>query len=55
MENELYKRMYYRLFNRVTDAISSKTKEEADIILKNAQKETEEMYMNSENLIYISD
>ena len=55
MENELYIRMYYRLFNRVTDAISSKTKEEADIILKNAQQETEEMYMNSENFIYISD
>ena len=52
MENELYKRMYYRLFNRVTDAINSKTKEETDIILKNAQQEAEEMYMNSENLIF---
>ncbi len=55
MENELYKRMYYRLFNRVTDAISSKTKEETDIILENAQIEVEEMYMDRENLDFICD
>ena len=50
MENELYKRMYYRLFNRVTDAINCKTKEESDIILINAQKESEEMYMDGEDM-----
>lgn len=46
MEKELYKKMYYHLFNAVTDAMSSGTKEEADIILRNAQIETEEIYIN---------
>ena len=49
MENELYKKMYYRLFNRVTDALNAKTKEESDEILKNAQIETEEMYISFED------
>lgn len=49
MENELYKKMYYHLFNYVTDAINSQSKEDSDIILKNAQIETEEMYMNGGN------
>ena len=45
MENELYKKMYYHLFNKVTDAIESEIKEISDKILKQAQTETEEMYI----------
>ena len=37
MEN--YKEMYYRLFNKITDAIE---------ILKQAQIETEEMFINAD-------
>ena len=48
MENELYKNMYYHLFNAVTDAIRSETKEEADVILKKAQIKTEDMYVSGE-------
>ncbi len=45
---DLYKKMYFRLFNYVTTAL-----EESDIkamkeILKNAQIETEEMYIEGE-------
>ena len=47
-ESNVYKKMYYRLFNKVTDAIESETKEISDEILKQAQIETEEMYMNYE-------
>ena len=48
MENELYKQMYYHLFNAVTDAIRSETKEEADVFLKKAQIKTEDMYVSGE-------
>ncbi len=48
MENELYKKMYYHLFNAVTDGIRAETKQETDKILKQAQIETEEMYVNGE-------
>ncbi len=46
MENELYKNMYYHLFNAVTDAIRADTKPETDAILKQAQIKTEDMYIN---------
>ena len=46
MENELYKKMYYHLFNAVTDAIRTETKQVADEILKQAQIETEDIYVN---------
>ena len=46
MENELYKKMYYHLFNAVTDAIRADTKMVSDEILKKAQRETEELYIN---------
>lgn len=46
MENELYKKMYYHLFNAVTDAIRTETKSESDEILKQAQIKTEDMYIN---------
>ncbi len=48
MENEIYKKMYYHLFNAVTNAILEETKEATDIILKNAQIATEDMYINYE-------
>ena len=44
----IYKKMYYRLFNKVTDAIESESKKLSDEILKQAQRETEEMYISSE-------
>lgn len=53
MENELYKNMYYHLFNAVTDAIRSETKEEADVILKNAQIKTEDMYVNGKEYCFM--
>ena len=52
MENELYKKMYYHLFNAVTDAIRCETKEEADIILKKAQITTEDLYVSGEEWIF---
>ncbi len=42
---EMYKKMYYKLFNAITDAIEIDDKEKADEILKNAQIETEEMFI----------
>ena len=48
MENELYKKMYLRLFNKVTDAIEiCKDPRVRDILIK-AQQETEEMYMDQD-------
>ena len=46
----IYKTMYYRLFNRVTDVIynTDKTKYELIEELKLAQLETEEMFMSFE-------
>ena len=48
MENEVYKKMYYHLFNKVTDATESENKDISDKILKQAQIETEEMYIEYE-------
>ena len=48
MVNELYKKMYYHLFNAVTDAIRAKTKSETDEILKQAQIECEDVYCESQ-------
>lgn len=48
MENELYIKMYYHLFNAVTDAIRSKNKEISDQILKQAQIDVEEIYISEE-------
>lgn len=44
-EEELYKKMYYHLFNAVLDAIKAEDKATADMILMRAQTETEEMYI----------
>lgn len=46
MENELYKKLYYLLFNAVTDTVRTETKSESDEILKQAQIKTEDMYIN---------
>lgn len=51
MENELFKNMYYHLFNAVTDAIRTETKSESDEILKQAQIKTEDMYINFNDIV----
>ena len=50
-ELNLYKRMYYHIFNKVTDALGAQTIEGKDTILKQAQIETEEMYIRVEDNI----
>ncbi len=44
-ELELYKKMYFRLFNAISDAEKQDTKESIIRFLKEKQKETEEMYI----------
>ncbi len=44
----MYKEMYYRLFNRVTTALKEDDVESIKSILKNAQIETEEMYIEGD-------
>lgn len=46
-EEELYKRMYYKLFNLVSDVIVVCDDERAKNKLITAQQITEEMYMNA--------
>lgn len=46
MENELYKKMYYHLFNTVTDAINEPNHIKRIEILKQGQIDTEEMYIS---------
>ena len=48
---ELYKNMYYHLFNKVTDALSSLKRLEVEAAincLMDAQQETEKMYMDGQ-------
>ncbi len=45
-EKELYKKMYYHLFNAITDAINAENKTQSDEILKQAQIKTEEIYIS---------
>jgi hypothetical protein len=48
MSRDLYKKMYYRLFNRVTDAIEAlhgSDPARAEAILIAAQQETEELFI----------
>ncbi len=47
-ESCLYKRMYFYLFNRITDALEYKTIEEIKESLMKAQCETEEIYIEKE-------
>ena len=44
----MYKKMYFRLFNTITDALEENDIEKMREILKNGQIETEEMYINGE-------
>ena len=48
MEETIYKKMYYHLFNGVLDALKAETKTECDEFLKKAQIETEELYISVE-------
>ncbi len=51
MEEAIYRKMYSRLFNRVTDAIAvleAEGETEAKQRLIQAQLETEELYLSSE-------
>lgn len=44
-ETELYKAMYYILFNAITDAMTMPVSLLRNQMLRQAQEETEEMYM----------
>ena len=44
-ETELYKAMYYKLFNAITDAMTMPVSMLRNQMLRKAQEETEEMYM----------
>ena len=57
MENELYKKMYYHLFNAVTDAIRAKTKSETDLKKKTSGiiKLSQVVASNSQDHITASD
>ncbi len=46
MENDIYKKMYYRLFTAICDALCEEDCEKKNRILKFAQSETEEMFMS---------
>ena len=46
MENELYKKMYLHLFNAVTDAINEPNHIRRIEMMKQAQIDTEEMYIS---------
>ncbi len=51
MENELYKKMYLHLFNAVTDAINEPNHIKRVEMLKQAQIDTEEMYISVPEVI----
>ncbi len=46
MEKELYKKMYLHLFNAVTDAINEPNHIKRIEMMKQAQIDTEEMYIS---------
>ena len=51
-ELELYKKMYYHLFNAITDALAQINQQNYGMAvkrLKRVQKETEEMYIEAED------
>ncbi|MEI3085877.1 MAG: hypothetical protein V8S87_07705 [Oscillospiraceae bacterium] len=47
-ESGIYKKMYLKLFNAVTDALEEKDREKSDEILKKAQCDCEEIYIEEE-------
>ena len=48
-ELELYRKMYYHLFNSVTDAIKICKNSTVKELLIKAQQETEEIYIGAED------
>ena len=48
---EMYQKMYYHLFNDVTDALEENDIEKMKKILVKAQQETEEIYISWEEKI----
>jgi hypothetical protein len=48
-ECKLYKKMYLRLFNAVTDALEETDVNIKDSILRKAQQVCEEIYINNDN------
>ena len=51
-EQELYQRMYYHLFNAITDALAQMEQQNYGMALKRlkrVQQETEEMYMDADD------
>ena len=44
----MFKKMYFRLFNIITDALEENDIEKMREILKNGQIETEEMHINGD-------
>ena len=47
-ESVKYKKMYLKLFNAVTDALEEKDRETSEEILKKAQCDCEEIYIDEE-------
>lgn len=47
-EYELYKKMYLKLFNAVTDAIEEMDYDKKNYILRKAQQDCEEIYIGNE-------
>lgn len=45
----MYKKLYYRLFNTITDALNESDIKKLKEILRNGQLETEEIFMNEES------
>lgn len=47
-ESAKFKKMYLKMFNAVTDALEERDREKSDEILKKAQCECEEIYIEEE-------
>lgn len=45
----MYKKMYFLLFNAITDALRTNDFEKAEIILKQAQIDAEEIYISQDD------
>ena len=43
---DIYKKMYFKLFNAITDSLEPEEKEKVDELLKKAQIEAEEKYIS---------
>lgn len=43
---ELYKKMYLKMFNAITDVLQEQDVEKKDILLRKAQMECEEIFIN---------